>query len=58
MLVRSDQKLQIYSLLYDFDFVETVLCNIHASYATSRAVLALADYLEWVLTESQVRVYI
>jgi hypothetical protein len=49
-----DQKIQIHSLITNFNVVETVLCKISLDFLNRLSVIRLASYLELVLTLSKV----
>ncbi|KAF5327842.1 hypothetical protein D9619_004965 [Psilocybe cf. subviscida] len=58
-MLPPDQKFRIYSLVSNFDIVETVLCKIDTVFIeTGYSALALNNYVKWVLEESKVCRYL
>lgn len=54
-MLPSNQRFHIYSLVSNFDIVESVLCKIGADFIeTSGLASTLNSYLKWVLEESKV----
>lgn len=53
-ILPSDQKIQIHSLVSEFNIVEAVLRKISLDFLNELSLRGLALYLEWILALSKV----